>query len=305
MHEGFSDSNSSFFGYTTSLAQGSAGTNSGWVFVGAPKSNVPISRPGKSKGTYFEPGVIWRCNLGPIVQNCEILHFLDQYCKDRLTKNSDDFGECNSNFMGGSLVFDKNVLVACAPNWHRVRKGSNWGLRMDGACYWMKQDAALSPNLVAELANQKGSSQRGTLIPFQDAHYSKGETSTWSKNSGNFLRWYFGQSGFSVHVTNTSDIVLGAVGTHIGRGSMLKVLKSDYKSWGLTNLETFKKLPSKPRLFLLEREPGGLSQVPTAACLLLTFKLNWDSRGSKNLIHRLSLLHIQAKSVREYPRDSF
>ncbi|CAG7818336.1 unnamed protein product, partial [Allacma fusca] len=186
------------------------------IFIGAPKSNVSMRRLPENTNPYFEPGVIWRCKLGPADQKCEILHFLDQYCKDRVSKSKADYGKCDSNFMGGSLVIEKGILVACAPNWNRERRASPNGLRMDGACYWMRQNVAVSDHLTLELANRTEDPQRGNLIPFQDASFSRPDTALWKEHS--VLRWYFAETGFSSHITKSLDIVLGAVGTYYTRG---------------------------------------------------------------------------------------
>ncbi|CAG7733710.1 unnamed protein product [Allacma fusca] len=231
-----SEASQTHFGFSTSLAEGISG--SGWVFVGAPKSNVSIT--GRVKD-YFEPGAIWRCNLGPNIQRCEILHFLHELCKDPVKKNRGNFGVCDSNFMGGSLKFENDVLVACAPNWRQERRGSSLGHRMDGACYWLEKSAALGTNLTQELTQQEQSSDRGHLIPFQDRIYLDSNTYAWRLSNGeHVIRWHFAGSGFSVHVSKKKEILLGAPTTHLEKGSIVKMEEPMYTNWSLTNLETYR-----------------------------------------------------------------
>ncbi|CAG7832320.1 unnamed protein product, partial [Allacma fusca] len=240
IQEKLSDTSRTHFGYSTSLASGVSGS-SGWVFVGAPKSNVSIA--GRNPD-YFEPGVIWRCHLGPNGQKCEVLHFLHELCKDQVVKENKqeklNLGICDSILMGGSLTFENDVLVACAPNWKRERKGSTVGLRMDGACYWLKGSAALGSNLALELTQQTTANARGVLIPFKDSLYTDSNTHSWTLNKKHVLRWYFAAAGFSVHVSNKNEILIGAPTTHVDKGSMIRMDEPEYKHWSLVNLETYK-----------------------------------------------------------------
>lgn len=189
---------SSYFGYSVNLRRNS-------VLVGAPRaqSTLPMQRKVE------ETGAVFKCNFEDD-QPCHPYHF--DLNKNLRVDNTDlaynsekkDFQFLGAAMDGHELETDR--FVVCAPQLKADLEESDHYL-LHGICYWVDNTNSTQPSGVRQ------------IIPLRQRTLQ----TVPGDNSTNFYYYIYGESGFSVHVSDDNEeIIIGCPGILNWRGSIIQ-----------------------------------------------------------------------------------
>lgn len=190
---------SSYFGYSLNLRQDS-------IIVGAPRLKSQL----KSQIKIDEPGVVFKCFLDKN-HSCEAFNF-------DITGNNQEKDKMfhaqkkDSQMLGAVMDSDlskSDRFVVCAPNYRAVsyKNKQKHHLENDhfyhGICYSSDQVNSSQPLNVQTLSPLKSSANQWV-------------------DEGKKLFYKYGQSGFSAHITENDEIILGCPGLANGMGTIVR-----------------------------------------------------------------------------------
>jgi hypothetical protein len=210
-HAELSTNRSTYFGFSVVLRSQS-------VLVGAPRSNSLLD----DQKELNEPGVVFKCDLE--TRLCHDFNF-DAEGNEGFRKNTSNgtlhFKQKKESQMLGSVMSggpsESDPLVVCAPNFREVecgeKKCSNETEHYyHGICYSTNETVSNQPTKVR------------TLSPLEDPE----------KQMLGILRIYRdGMVGFSCHVNEEKEIVLGAPGVYQQRGNLFSYQHENVKPHAL------------------------------------------------------------------------
>ena len=172
------ESRSAFFGYTINLRKKS-------VIIGAPRSQSVLN----SQKNINETGTIYKCDLNSSNVNKECYPYtFDIFGNRNLDATNYKFENKEYQMLGASmdgLNSETNKFVVCAPN---LKDFFNNYYYMYGICYWVSDTKNENPTKVFQIINSR-------------------------KNVMGFA-----QQGFSVHVTENEEFLIGAPGAELWTG---------------------------------------------------------------------------------------
>lgn len=189
---------SSYFGFQINLRKNH-------VLIGAPRAQSTLEQQRKVQ----ETGAIFKCNFDNEPQPCHPYHFDlngNTHVENDIAYNSEkkDFQLLGFAMDGNENEDDR--FVACAPKLKADLEDSDHYL-LHGICYWVQTTNSSQPSGVRQI-NPLRQKNLQTL---------KGESDV------NYYYYIYGQSGFSVHVTDDNEeIIIGAVGISNWKGSIIR-----------------------------------------------------------------------------------
>lgn len=191
---------SSYFGYSVNLRKSS-------IIIGAPRAESPLESQRKIK----EPGAVFTCSLAGIDQNCLPFN-VDEEGDVRVEKiyESYDSKKKSLQMLGAAMdgsEFEKDRFVVCAPmmrSFDSDMEDEAENFFVHGICYWVGHTANASnmnPKSIAPLR-----SVVNQIVTEKNLSY-----------------YAFGESGFSVHVTDDNEeIIVGCPGIFYWQGSVAR-----------------------------------------------------------------------------------
>lgn len=204
---------SSYFGFSVILHSGL----NPWIQIGAPRGNDTKLYPGVR-----EPGVVFRC---PIAQPCHAVKFdaaenEKEYGKGRLKYKE----QKTTAWIGGAMdiLDEEGDIVVCGHRWKNTYQRNTVDY-MIGVCYSSKTE-------------QNITSVKGTykLLPLLNP-----DMYIVHLNKQNAVNYAVGQAGMSVHLPqykpqNKSELLVGAPGVYLWRGTSIRYTTSQARDWSLT-----------------------------------------------------------------------
>jgi hypothetical protein len=195
---------SSYFGFSVVLRNES-------VFVGAPRSKSMA----KDQKKITEPGVIFKCSFND--ENCHEFQFDTKGNNQKVYKGYHTFKKgiqkLGSVMTGGPS--DSGLLV-CAPNFRAV----NCGKKDSEKCVFDKEQEHFYHGICYHSNDTSESQPKSvkTLTPLSNPDNQK---------QGDINIFHYGMAGFSSHITETNEILLGAPGVFQFRGSIFRYKVND------------------------------------------------------------------------------
>lgn len=201
------DRRSSYFGYSINLRKNH-------IIIGAPRAQTTIDTHRK----FNETGVIFKCQLDTsrTTQACSPYYF-DKDPKTNVDRVHEyEFEKKEFQMLGFAMdgFEDENdQFVVCAPmlKSEDYEPGKSEHYFLHGMCYWVSSTKSRQP-LSTEFIKPLRQRDLQTLPESKITYY-----------------YMLGESGFSVHVTEMKDIIIGCPGIYNWTGSVIRY-RSDVQS---------------------------------------------------------------------------
>ncbi|CAO1409349.1 unnamed protein product [Diamesa serratosioi] len=174
---------SAYFGYTINLRKNS-------VIIGAPRSQSVL----KLQKNINETGTIYKCDLNGSNINKECYPYTFDFLGNMETIDKEFDSNKEYQMLGGSMDgigSESSTFIVCAPNLKDTNKIHDM-YYTHGICYWVHET---NGNITKSV--QQVSSSTNKIISHA-------------------------QMGFSVHVTEHEEFIIGAPGSNLGRGAFLR-----------------------------------------------------------------------------------
>lgn len=188
------NSRSPYFGFSITLRKSH-------ILISAPRANSTLY----SQREILEPGMIYKCKFNN--EACEE-YYMDRSGDSEKNKNYLNNEKKEYRLLGFSMdggENDNDPFVACAPKSltpHRVDELKFADYHMFGVCYW-------KPDTIDQLELKVTK-----VAPLRDYDLI-------TKQSENKPFYRYGESGFSVHILNKKEILLGAPGVYNWMGTAI------------------------------------------------------------------------------------
>jgi FG-GAP repeat len=203
------ETRSSYFGYAINLRKNS-------VLIGAPRAQSTLATQRKVN----ETGAIFKCNFEDD-QQCHPYHF-DLNGNTRVENSDSDYNsEKKDHQMLGATMdghgSESDKFVVCAPKLKAdVEEADHYLLH--GTCYWVSDTNSTQPSGVRQITPLK--QRKLQTLPSEDGKL-------------NHYYYIYGESGFSVHITDDSEeIIIGCPGIYNWRGSIIRYKKKELPNLG-------------------------------------------------------------------------
>lgn len=200
MHTFMPQTRSSYFGYSINLRKNH-------IIIGAPRAQSTLEQQRKVN----ETGAIFKCLLdsSQTTQSCFPYHF-DTHGNTRVENTDLAYNSEKKDFqmLGFSMdgFEDENdKFVVCAPKLKADLTESDHYL-LHGICYWIPSTNSTQPSGIRQ------------IIPLRQRNLQTMQ----GENGINTYYYIYGESGFSVHVTENEEIVIGCPGIYNWRGSIIR-----------------------------------------------------------------------------------
>lgn len=217
---------SSYFGFSLNLRRNS-------VLIGAPRGQSTLETQRKVN----ETGVIYKCTLAGD-QACHPYHF-DLDGNTRIENTESDYNSEKKDFQMLGAAMDghdseKDRFVVCAPKLKAdVEEADHYLLH--GTCYWVSDTESMQPSGVRKVTPLR--QRKLQTLPSDDGKL-------------NHYYYIYGESGFSVHVTdNNEEIIIGCPGVFNWRGSIIR-----YRARELPNLGGLSRRDLSPNHVIRKRQ---------------------------------------------------